>query len=337
MKHKGNSTGKDGDVVKKRQGAKVFKSAEFIENSSDLELEDLPESKPKVVSPKKNMSPKKNAVKAEPKGARKVVESDSESEPEPPKTQSSTKKSPKDSTEYKDVESEDEKVVKASPKKASGSKETKFARKSSSQTRRKIADTDEESETDSVQPASKRKVSAAEDDELTSLFGDSPKPKKARASGEKFSANESTTMQSKSQSASAKHAETIKKLKSFVNACGVRKPWVKIFKDTPKPTQQIAKLREILTDLGMTGRLSMEQAKRIKAERELAKELEDVQSFEQSVLERSHSRTASSSRNSIRPADCDSEEAEDDVKQRRRKMPALRSIEAFLGSQSDEE
>jgi hypothetical protein len=41
--------------------------------------------------------------------------------------------------------------------------------------------------------------------------------------------------------------------------------------DTPQ--QQIKKLKEILADLGMTGRMSMEQAKAIKEKRELAKEL----------------------------------------------------------------
>jgi hypothetical protein len=46
-----------------------------------------------------------------------------------------------------------------------------------------------------------------------------------------------------------------------------------------RPSQQIKRLREILTELGMSGRMSLEQAKSIRAKRELAQELEDVASF----------------------------------------------------------
>ena len=52
----------------------------------------------------------------------------------------------------------------------------------------------------------------------------------------------------------------------------MRKVWSKEFKDLDS-SQQIKRLREILADLGMTGRLSLEQAKAIKEKRELAQEL----------------------------------------------------------------
>jgi hypothetical protein len=54
----------------------------------------------------------------------------------------------------------------------------------------------------------------------------------------------------------------------------VRKVWAKAFKGIEdQPNKQIKILKEMLADLGMTGRLSMEQAKEIKAKRELAQEL----------------------------------------------------------------
>ena len=56
-------------------------------------------------------------------------------------------------------------------------------------------------------------------------------------------------------------------------ACGVRKVWSKEFKDLDKPSDQIRRLRQILADLGMTGRMSMEQAKAIREKREFAQEL----------------------------------------------------------------
>jgi hypothetical protein len=59
----------------------------------------------------------------------------------------------------------------------------------------------------------------------------------------------------------------------MVLACGVRKVWAKEFQDHPKPSQQIKRLKEILTDLGMTGRFTLQQAKMIKEKREMAQEL----------------------------------------------------------------
>ena len=61
---------------------------------------------------------------------------------------------------------------------------------------------------------------------------------------------------------------------SFVTACGVRKVWSREFKDIlDDKAAQIRRLKSILADLGMSGRLSMEKAKAIRAKRELAQEL----------------------------------------------------------------
>jgi hypothetical protein len=49
--------------------------------------------------------------------------------------------------------------------------------------------------------------------------------------------------------------------------------WSKEFQGLDSSSQQIRRLKEILADLGMTGRLSLDRAKAIKEQRELAKEL----------------------------------------------------------------
>ena len=49
--------------------------------------------------------------------------------------------------------------------------------------------------------------------------------------------------------------------------------WSKELKDCETPSSQISHLRKLLTDLGMKGRFSMEQAKSIKAKRDLEKEM----------------------------------------------------------------
>ena len=88
--------------------------------------------------------------------------------------------------------------------------------------------------------------------------------------------------------------EEIKRLKGYVVACGIRKQWCVEIKPRlvqmwlnqnyisrkkefegveDKPKKQIARLKEILAGLGMTGRLSLDKAKAIREKRELATEL----------------------------------------------------------------
>ncbi|EMD38971.1 hypothetical protein CERSUDRAFT_72222 [Gelatoporia subvermispora B] len=133
----------------------------------------------------------------------------------------------------------------------------------------------------------------------------------------------------------SKEEETIKRLKSLVVACGVRKVWAKEFKGLDRPADQIKRLKSILADLGMTGRLSMEQAKAIRERRELAKELEDVQEFEKTMV-----RGPSAGR--IRKTVAREEESEEDsdvdmAAVPKRKPNAHASIMAFLGDQSEDE
>ena len=55
-------------------------------------------------------------------------------------------------------------------------------------------------------------------------------------------------------------------------ACGVRKQWTRELNGL-STSAQIAHIRKILNDLGMEGRMSLEQARDIRAQRELAQEL----------------------------------------------------------------
>ncbi|KAF9494862.1 hypothetical protein BDN71DRAFT_1507205 [Pleurotus eryngii] len=132
----------------------------------------------------------------------------------------------------------------------------------------------------------------------------------------------------------SKAEETIKRLKSLVVACGVRKQWVKVFEGLDRPSQQISKLQQILADLGMEGRLSLEKAKVIKEKREFEKELADVKAFEQTMAARSAPKSASES-----GADGDdrAESDSDTAVPKRRKPNARASIMAFLADQSDDE
>ncbi|KAF8226235.1 hypothetical protein L208DRAFT_377877 [Tricholoma matsutake] len=98
------------------------------------------------------------------------------------------------------------------------------------------------------------------------------------------------------------------------------------------------KLREILAEMGMTGRYSLEQAKRIKEKRELAKELEDVQSFQQSVIDRAFTGRKTSRPDNLKIELSDADEAEDvAMPPMQQKRTALQSIRAFLEDQGDDE
>ena len=63
----------------------------------------------------------------------------------------------------------------------------------------------------------------------------------------------------------------------MVYACGVRKVWSKELKGIDKPSEQISHLRKLLSDLGMKGRFSLEQAKSIKAKRDFEQEMGSYQ------------------------------------------------------------
>lgn len=72
---------------------------------------------------------------------------------------------------------------------------------------------------------------------------------------------------------------SITSTQSFVVACGVRKVWSKVFEGLDTPAQQIKKVKEILNELGMTGRSSLEKARAIREKREFAQELRKYASF----------------------------------------------------------
>ncbi|KAJ6512129.1 hypothetical protein C8R47DRAFT_1314175 [Mycena vitilis] len=196
-------------------------------------------------------------------------------------------------------------------------------------------------------PASATPEAAANSDSELSVLEDEP-PKKAKrakttrtkvriilfsfADGPDFTqgSDKSKTSKGKKTTTLTKDEETIKRLKSLVLACGVRKAWAKEFKDVDSPSQQIRMLKQILTDLGMSGRMSLEQAKAIKLRRELAQELEDVQAFA----------AATSNRSKRKPAEAvqeESEESEEEELPIKRKPNARKSIMAFLGDQSDDD
>ncbi|KAI5895545.1 uncharacterized protein SCHCODRAFT_01031472 [Schizophyllum commune H4-8] len=185
------------------------------------------------------------------------------------------------------------------------------------------------------------------DSELSVLIDEPPKRKRKSSTKDKGKGTKekAKTRSRKSGPELSKDEETIKRLKSFVVACGVRKVWSKFFKaeNADRPSDQIRALRKLLADLGMTGRLSLEQAKAIREKRELEQELEDVQQFAAKMTGRA-SRSATKNAKAAKGESSDEEMGgsddekiisdEEAVPKRR---TAARSIMAFLADQSDDE
>ncbi|KAI6112986.1 hypothetical protein F5141DRAFT_1110832, partial [Pisolithus sp. B1] len=141
-----------------------------------------------------------------------------------------------------------------------------------------------------------------------------------------------------------KDEATVSKLKAIVVACGLRKAWKKEFQGLDRPKQQIKRLHEILAELGMTPRYTMEKAREIKKKREfeagasaLGSDVgsEDVKEFEEALRERDRRKQASASE-----SDSDEPSNSDGAPVKKKAIiskPARASIMAFLEDQSDEE
>ncbi|KAF5362337.1 hypothetical protein D9756_002223 [Leucocoprinus leucothites] len=181
--------------------------------------------------------------------------------------------------------------------------------------------------------------------ELSVLIDEPPKRKrKTKTEKNKSTDKKSSSSTKRSTKATARRSEnlskdeeTIKKLKSLVLACGVRKVWSKVFQGLEAPAKQIEKLKDILRELGMTGRLSMEKAKAIREKREFEQELQDVQEFEKAVTRTGRGQDTTIKEDDKRGSSSDEDEENENPNPRRRRMTAAQSISAFLGDQSSDD
>ncbi|KZP24467.1 hypothetical protein FIBSPDRAFT_735854 [Athelia psychrophila] len=175
------------------------------------------------------------------------------------------------------------------------------------------------------------------DSDMSVLIDATPVKRKAKGDKKPKKASEPTKGKKPAKagkSTLSKDEEAVKRLKSYVNACGVRKVWSKEFQDLDQPSQQIKHLKELLDELGMEGRPTLEKAKAIKEQREIAQELKDVQSFEQSI-----SRQSGRTRSKADNASGNGSEAEssDRAAPTKKRNTARQSIMAFLGDESESE
>jgi hypothetical protein len=125
--------------------------------------------------------------------------------------------------------------------------------------------------------------------ELSSLIDESPVKKKRqkktatekRTSASKSKAPHKVKSRSITRDADPDEAE-IKRLQGWLLKCGIRKVWSKELARYDTSKEKIKHLKEMLKDVGMEGKYSVEKAATIKEERELAKDLEAIQEGERS-------------------------------------------------------
>ena len=124
-------------------------------------------------------------------------------------------------------------------------------------------------------------VAADSESEMSVVLDEAPKPKpKRRSTGSEHSKSKKTRISKDSgrtQQAVDTKIEEIKRLQGCLVRCGMRKQWYRELAPYDTPEAKIRHLKQMLSDLGMTGRFSIEKATQIREERELKADLEAVQ------------------------------------------------------------
>lgn len=178
-----------------------------------------------------------------------------------------------------DSSSELSSVMDEPPKSKKKSKSKATAKPEPSPAPAEDANGDSSSELSSVidepAPAPKRKRKSKEP---------APEKSKGSGSGSGTKAGRRAGKSSASGGDLSPEEAQIKQLQSQLNKCGVRKVWAFEFKkcgaDTPKA--KIARLKEMLAEVGMTGRFSEAKAREIREARELQADLQEVMQGEKS-------------------------------------------------------
>ncbi|KAL7268850.1 hypothetical protein RUND412_008511 [Rhizina undulata] len=134
-----------------------------------------------------------------------------------------------------------------------------------------VAEQDSESEMSVVlDPTPKKKGrsrSATGDAEVGRKKASNPKAKKSTASSKG----------KKSTSTGNPDEDKVRQLQQWLTKCGVRKFWARELGKFENPKEKIKHLQSMLSDVGMTGRYSLDKAKKIRERRELLEDVEAVQ------------------------------------------------------------
>lgn len=138
---------------------------------------------------------------------------------------------------------------------------------------------DESGEDENEPPKQKAEPAGDSESEMSEVKDEEPQPKQQqqkRSTGKSTAKAKKPPAKTKDADADPNQAE-IKRLQGWLLKCGIRKMWARELAPYNTPKAKIKHLKDMLKEVGMEGRYSLEKARQIKEERELREDLEMVQ------------------------------------------------------------
>ncbi|KIW15084.1 hypothetical protein PV08_07871 [Exophiala spinifera] len=184
-----------------------------------------------------------------------------------------------ESSPLSEVDSDPPKLKSNSKKRNPPAKrQTTKSKSNSMKTRKNLSEAGDSAEDRSASeaPDEADNKDADSDSEMSVLLDEEPKPKKKREAPKGRQKKPAATKAKPDADLDPDQAE-IKRLQGWLVKCGIRKLWGKELKPYETSRAKIKHLKDMLADVGMTGRYSIEKANQIKEARELAADIEAVQ------------------------------------------------------------
>lgn len=211
-------------------------------------------------------------------------------------------------------ESEAEEVIQKPVKRQSKSKKDQKL-----QTKSDNNDVSDESDEAGEEAAKETTEKVDSDSEMSIVLDEEPKPTRKRGKSSEAASQKGKKKavgKSKDGNLDPNEAE-IKRLQGWLVKCGIRKVWSRELASYDTSKAKVKHLKDMLKDVGMEGRYSLEKARQIKEERELQADLEMIKEGEKQW-----------GRGSV--------EEESDRNQPRRRLNRGRQTLAFLDSDGEE-
>ncbi|KAJ5469661.1 hypothetical protein N7539_009279 [Penicillium diatomitis] len=199
--------------------------------------------------------------------------------PEPRKRQKLPARTSRKHNKPSPDESEDEVTEKATTRVTPVKQPPSVTRKKPSPKQLDQAQTEEENEDSNKMAAEAPTVDS--ESEMSVVYDEEPKPKPARnrkssEAPSKKPAPKKGAVKGKDEDLDPDQAE-IKRLQGWLVKCGIRKMWWRELQPYETPKAKIKHLKDMLEDVGMKGRYSLDKARQIRDERELKADLEQIQ------------------------------------------------------------
>ncbi|KAJ5220347.1 hypothetical protein N7468_009551 [Penicillium chermesinum] len=281
---------------------------------------------PHEPQPKKKAAPKRSKSDAAPKPRKRQ------------KTQ--TPESEDDLAGSPVVESEEESTK---PKQGSTAKAKKGAKSKEREVSVEAADAPNE-DIDMEDKPTESTADLAKDDsesEMSVVLDEEPEPapkKRKSAKGPAKKGRKTAKPPPKEKDEQDPDQAEIKRLQGWLVKCGIRKMWFRELAPYETPKAKIKHLKDMLEEAGMTGRYSQEKANKIREERELKADLEQIQQGAQQWGDSGGSRRRTARGQQplkVQDDDDNNEESEEETSQKR--IPRGRQSLAFLDDEDGEE